>query len=43
MNGVSELKSLQRIAVVGFGEAGGILAEDLVRAGLTVTAYDILF
>jgi 3-hydroxyisobutyrate dehydrogenase-like beta-hydroxyacid dehydrogenase len=43
VNGVSELKSLQRIAIVGFGEAGGILAEDLVRAGLTVTAYDILF
>jgi 3-hydroxyisobutyrate dehydrogenase-like beta-hydroxyacid dehydrogenase len=43
VNGVSELKSLQRIGIIGFGEAGSILAEDLVRAGLTVTAYDILF
>jgi 3-hydroxyisobutyrate dehydrogenase-like beta-hydroxyacid dehydrogenase len=43
VNNVSELKSLQGIAVVGFGEAGSILAEELVRAGLTVSTYDILF
>ncbi len=37
------MSELKRIAVVGFGEAGGILAEDLARAGLDVAAYDILF
>jgi len=30
------------IAVIGFGEAGSILAEDLARRGCSVRAYDIL-
>jgi 3-hydroxyisobutyrate dehydrogenase-like beta-hydroxyacid dehydrogenase len=33
-----------RIALIGFGEVGQILAEDLVKAGATdIAAYDILF
>jgi 3-hydroxyisobutyrate dehydrogenase-like beta-hydroxyacid dehydrogenase len=40
---VSELEGLRRIAIVGFGEAGGILGEDLARTGLEVSTYDILF
>ena len=43
MSGVSDLKPLRRIAIVGFGEAGSILGEDLARAGCAVAAYDILF
>jgi 3-hydroxyisobutyrate dehydrogenase-like beta-hydroxyacid dehydrogenase len=30
------------IAIIGFGEAGSILGEDLARAGSAVTIYDIL-
>src|SRR4051794_35866743 len=33
---------LQRIAVIGFGEAGSILGADLVGAGCDVSMYDIL-
>jgi 3-hydroxyisobutyrate dehydrogenase-like beta-hydroxyacid dehydrogenase len=33
---------LQKFAVIGFGEAGSILAEDLVAAGREVAMYDIL-
>jgi len=33
---------LQRFALIGFGEAGSILGEDLVRAGRDVITYDIL-
>ena len=40
---MSDLKPLCRIAIVGFGEAGSILGEDLARAGCEVAAYDILF
>jgi len=32
----------RRIALIGFGEAGGILGEDLSRSGREVAAYDIL-
>jgi 3-hydroxyisobutyrate dehydrogenase-like beta-hydroxyacid dehydrogenase len=35
--------SLKTIAVIGFGEAGGILGAELARRGLAVAAYDILF
>lgn len=31
------------VAFVGFGEAGGILGEELARRGCTVRAFDILF
>jgi 3-hydroxyisobutyrate dehydrogenase-like beta-hydroxyacid dehydrogenase len=34
--------SIQRIAMIGFGEAGSILGEDLVKAGCDVVTYDIL-
>src|SRR6202011_4644302 len=33
---------LQKFAVIGFGEAGSILGEDLVAAGRQVAMYDIL-
>ncbi len=33
---------MRTVALIGFGEAGGILGADLVRAGCQVTAYDIL-
>jgi 3-hydroxyisobutyrate dehydrogenase-like beta-hydroxyacid dehydrogenase len=34
--------SIRRIAMIGFGEAGSILAEDLTKAGCEVVTYDIL-
>jgi 3-hydroxyisobutyrate dehydrogenase-like beta-hydroxyacid dehydrogenase len=33
----------RRIAVIGFGEAGGILGADLAGGGSTVATFDILF
>jgi len=33
---------IQRIALVGFGEVGGIFGHDFAAAGLNVTAFDIL-
>jgi 3-hydroxyisobutyrate dehydrogenase-like beta-hydroxyacid dehydrogenase len=33
---------IKRIAIVGFGEAGGILGHDLAADGLEVSTYDIL-
>src|ERR1700685_14874 len=33
---------IERIAIVGFGEAGGILGHDLAARGLAVSTYDIL-
>ena len=32
----------ERVALIGFGEAGSILGQDLAAAGLSVAAYDIL-
>jgi 3-hydroxyisobutyrate dehydrogenase-like beta-hydroxyacid dehydrogenase len=34
---------LRKLAMVGFGEAGSILSQDLAAIGLEVIAYDILF
>lgn len=34
--------SLQRVAVIGFGEAGGIIAQDLAAQGVSVQIYDRL-
>jgi 3-hydroxyisobutyrate dehydrogenase-like beta-hydroxyacid dehydrogenase len=39
---MSEELELQRIALIGFGEAGSILGGDLASAGLEVTMYDLL-
>jgi len=36
-------RPIERIAIVGFGEAGGILGEELASRGLTVSTFDILF
>jgi len=33
---------IQRIAIIGFGEAGGILGHDLAARGLLVSTYDVL-
>ncbi len=34
---------IKRVALIGFGEAGGILGHDLSARGLVVATYDILF
>ena len=34
---------ISRVAIIGFGEAGGIFAKDLAVAGLDVCVFDILF
>ena len=34
---------IARIALIGFGEAGGIVGHDLAARGLDVSTYDILF
>jgi 3-hydroxyisobutyrate dehydrogenase-like beta-hydroxyacid dehydrogenase len=36
-------ETIQRIAIIGFGEAGGILGNDLAARGLDVSTFDILF
>ena len=41
-SGASPGDPLQRIALIGFGEAGSILGADLVVAGCDVSMYDIL-
>jgi len=36
-------KSIQRVGLIGFGEAGGIFGQDMTAAGLQVRTFDILF
>jgi 3-hydroxyisobutyrate dehydrogenase-like beta-hydroxyacid dehydrogenase len=36
-------ESIERIAIVGFGEAGGIIGNDLAARGLSVSTFDLLF
>ncbi len=36
------IEPIQRIAIVGFGEAGGIIGNDLAARGLDVSTFDIL-
>lgn len=36
-------KSIGRVAIIGFGEAGGIFAHDFAAQGLHVSVFDILF
>jgi 3-hydroxyisobutyrate dehydrogenase-like beta-hydroxyacid dehydrogenase len=38
----SNKRKMQRIALIGFGEAGGILGSELAQQGCVVSAYDIL-
>jgi 3-hydroxyisobutyrate dehydrogenase-like beta-hydroxyacid dehydrogenase len=38
----SNERKIQRIAIIGFGEAGGILGQDLAKQGCVVRTYDIL-
>jgi 3-hydroxyisobutyrate dehydrogenase-like beta-hydroxyacid dehydrogenase len=40
---MSSANSIQRVAILGFGEAGGIFAEDLANHDLSVSVFDILF
>jgi 3-hydroxyisobutyrate dehydrogenase-like beta-hydroxyacid dehydrogenase len=35
--------SIHRVAIIGFGEAGGIFAHDFAAQGLHVSVFDILF
>jgi NADP oxidoreductase coenzyme F420-dependent len=35
-------KAFQRIAIIGFGEVGGIFGRDLAERGIEVSVYDIL-
>jgi 3-hydroxyisobutyrate dehydrogenase-like beta-hydroxyacid dehydrogenase len=35
-------KPIERIALIGFGEAGGILGADLAKTGAQITMFDIL-
>src|SRR5438270_7002109 len=34
---------IRQIGLIGFGEAGGILGEDLASSGICVAVFDILF
>jgi 3-hydroxyisobutyrate dehydrogenase-like beta-hydroxyacid dehydrogenase len=36
-------KSIDRVAIIGFGEAGGIFAHDFGKRGVNVAVFDILF
>ena len=36
-------KTIDRVAIIGFGEAGGIFAKDLAAAGMHVRIFDIIF
>lgn len=36
-------QSIQRIALIGFGEVGGIFGHDFAKQGISVSVYDILF
>ena len=36
-------KPIHRVAIIGFGEAGGIFAKDLAVKGMNVCVFDILF
>ena len=36
-------RSIHRIAIVGFGEVGGIFGNDLAKQGIEVAVFDILF
>jgi 3-hydroxyisobutyrate dehydrogenase-like beta-hydroxyacid dehydrogenase len=40
---MSSPRRIQRIAIIGFGEAGGIFAADLAKLGVDVSVFDILF
>jgi len=36
-------KTIERVAIIGFGEAGGIFARDFAKQGMDVSVFDILF
>lgn len=41
METVNDISDIERIAIIGFGEAGGILGAALAREGLRVSTFDI--
>jgi len=43
MSATAPHEPIQRVALIGFGEAGGILGHELAARGLAVATYDILF
>src|SRR5258706_16386397 len=42
-NPIREIAPLREIALIGFGEFGGIFGSDLAAAGIRVSVFDILF
>src|SRR5258706_14082250 len=42
-NPIREIAPLREIALIGFGEFGGIFGSDLSAAGIRVSVFDILF
>ena len=42
-NPIREIATLREIALIGFGEFGGIFGSDLAAAGIRVSVFDILF
>lgn len=40
---MSKLQTIQRIAIIGFGEVGGIFGSDFAKQGIKVSVFDILF
>jgi 3-hydroxyisobutyrate dehydrogenase-like beta-hydroxyacid dehydrogenase len=40
---MQSMNPIHQVAIIGFGEAGGILAEDLAKRGMNVSVFDILF
>src|SRR5258707_1810451 len=42
-NPVREISPVREIALIGFGEFGGIFGSDLAAAGIRVSVFDILF
>jgi 3-hydroxyisobutyrate dehydrogenase-like beta-hydroxyacid dehydrogenase len=40
---MSEQRAVQRIAIIGFGEVGGIFGSDFTEQGINVSVFDILF
>lgn len=40
---MSKQRPIQRIAIIGFGEVGGIFGSDFAEHGIKVSVFDILF
>ena len=40
---MQSMNPIHQVAIIGFGEAGDIFAEDLAQRGMNVSVFDILF